>query len=494
MIDDADITDRHREPRLDVAVDGQFAGTLTADLRHELMGWVVLPLAALALAGLMALLIALLRIPGAEAVLPWNSQEFFQRGLIAHVTMAFVVWYLGVHGALTVLVTAKDLKQSGLQLAGWGVVLGRAGVYLAALGMVCLAIPAIANLGEPSPNNYIPVLVHPLYYAGLCTLALGLTLPIVRLLALIRTHRTVEPLTFGVAAAGVIFLVALVCFAAAYGLRPANADIGTINEFIMWGGGHVLQFANTALFLCAAYVLTRITLGETPVGARAFKVAMMLLVAGSAVGPLLYLTFDAGDPAQREMFTNLFWFVLPLPTAVVVLGLAALLLRRRRDFREGAPELTAVAVALGLFAYGGVLGFFESSVDTRTPGHYHAELIAVTLAFMALYFALFLPVLERRTERRRLRTWMYVLLGAGQFLHSSALYLAGFFGVARKVAGAEQGLDSWPKIASMAMMGVGGVIAVAGGVIFIVLSARLLLRRGGAGAKASAATQLKAAE
>jgi heme/copper-type cytochrome/quinol oxidase subunit 1 len=241
-------------------------------------------------------------------------------------------------------------------------------------------------------------------------------------------------------------------------------------------------------------VLTRITLGETPVGARAFKVAMMLLVAGSAAGPLLYLTYETGDPAQREMFTNLFWFVLPVPTAIVVAGLVALLFRRRGDFRDGAPELAAVAVALGLFAFGGVLGFFESSVDTRTPGHYHAELIAVTLAFMALYFALFLPVLEKRTERRRLRTWMYLLLGGGQFLHSSALYLAGSFGVARKVAGAEQGLDSWPKIVSMAMMGVGGVIAVAGGIIFIVLSARLLLRRGAAAAASGVTTQLKAAE
>ena len=71
---------------------------------------------------------------------------------------------------------------------------------------------------------------------------------------------------------------------------------------------------------------------------------------------------------------------------------------------------------------------------------------------------------------------MYGLLGTGQFLHSSALFLAGMFGVARKVAGSNQGLDSWPKIASMAVMGLGGVIAVVGGVIFIVLALRMLLR------------------
>ena len=71
-----------------------------------------------------------------------------------------------------------------------------------------------------------------------------------------------------------------------------------------------------------------------------------------------------------------------------------------------APHVTEL-----LFAAGGVMGFFEGGIDTRTPAHYHAMLIAVTLVFMTLYFALFLPLAGRRTARRKLRTAMYVLLG-----------------------------------------------------------------------------------
>ena len=74
---------------------------------------------------------------------------------------------------------------------------------------------------------------------------------------------------------------------------------------------------------------------------------------------------------------------------------------------------------------------------------------------------------------------MYLLLGGGQFLHSLGLYLAGLDGVVRKTAGAAQGLDSGWKIVTMSMMGLGGVVAVAGGVIFIVLAGRMLLARGG---------------
>src|SRR5262249_22259860 len=158
---------------------------------------------------------------------------------------------------------------------------------------------------------------------------------------------------------------------------------------------------------------------------------------------------------------------LPLPATVVCAGIAALLWRRRRDLWGGPAEVRGLAAALVLFGVGGLIGFFESSVDTRTPAHYHAMLIAVTLVFMTAYFALFLPLLDLRTTRRRLRTVMYLTLGCGQLLHTLGLFVAGTMGVARKTAGAAQGLDSPEKVFFMSIMGVGGVIAVIGGIIFI---------------------------
>jgi len=487
VIDDIDISERSRAAPLDVAVDGRFAGVLTPHFKHELFGWAALPLVSLGVAGLLALLIALLRVPGAEAVLPWSSQTFFEKALVGHVTFAFVIWYMGVHGALTVLVTAQTLGPSNSELTGAGILIGRTGLYGAGLSLILLLIPVLGDLGVPSPNNYIPVLVHPLYYAGLTLLAVSLALPILRLLTILRARRDVEPVTLGVAAAGVIYLIALGCILIAWLLRPGNLEIDALNDFVIWGGGHVLQFTNTALMLCAFYLLTRITLGETPVSGRVFSWMMLLMVAGAAMGPLLYLTYSAGDPAQRLMFTHLYWYVLPLPTTVIILGILGLLARRWKDVLAGAPEVVGMLVSLALFGFGGAIGFFESSVDTRTPAHYHAALIAVTLAFMALYFALFLPLLGLRTGRRKLRTWMYCLLGGGQFLHSLALFVAGSMGVARKTAGAGQGLDSTPKIVSLSVMGVGGLIAVIGGVIFVVLVGKLLLAHGREGVTASMA-------
>ncbi len=475
-MDDREVIARSLPPPVDVPVDGNFAGKLTPDLRAELHGWTVLPLAALALAGFLALLLALARMPGAENILPWTGQTFFQKLLVVHVSFAFVVWYLGVQGALTVVVTAQSRSAD---FGGLSILVGRTAMYGFGLSFIMLLIPALADLGEPSINNYIPLLVHPLYFAGLTLLAVSLALPIIRLLISLAHQRFVEAGTFGVACAGVIYLIALVCVVAAWFTLPPNMDIAGAAEYVMWGGGHILQFANTALMLCGFYFLVRVSLGETPLPPLWFKAMMLLLVAGAAAGPLLYLTFEGGSPAMRLTFTHLYWYALPLPAGVVMFSVAALLIRRRSDVWAGAPEVKAVAAALVLFVFGGVIGFFEGSVDTRTPSHYHAMLIAVTLGFIALYFGLLLPLLRRRTERRRLRTAMYLLLGGGQFLHSLGLYIAGLEGVARKTAGAAQDLDTATKITFMVVEGVGGVIAVTGGIIFIVLAGKLLLAKTG---------------
>ena len=254
-----------------------------------------------------------------------------------------------------------------------------------------------------------------------------------------------------------------------------------------WGAGHILQFATTALMLCVAFLIARIISGESALPPPVFKGLLLLLVAGATCGPLIYIGFDSDDPAQRVLFTSLYRYILPLPVAVVCIGVAALLYRRRDDLRRGAPEQIGVAVALVLFTFGGVIGYFESSVDTRTPAHYHAMLMAVTLVFIAAYFAVFLPMLgELRSSRRRLRVAMYLALGGGQLIHTVALFIAGAFGVVRKTAGAAQGLDSPEKIAAMSVMGLGGLIAVAGGIVFVALAGKMLLAKQNASVTATA--------
>jgi len=76
-----------------------------------------------------------------------------------------------------------------------------------------------------------------------------------------------------------------------------------------------------------------------------------------------------------------------------------------------------------------------------------------------------------------LARWQLRLYAGGQLLHVLGLAWSGGYGVPRKTAGAAQGLDSLPEVAGMAVMGLGGLIAIVGGILFVVAAGRALAGR-----------------
>ena len=123
-----------------------------------------------------------------------------------------------------------------------------------------------------------------------------------------------------------------------------------------------------------------------------------------------------------------------------------------------------------LFAAGGVIGIFISGNNVRIPAHYHGSTVGVTLALMGLVYHL-LPQLGYRAVSGRLAVLQPFLYGAGQLMHIIGLVWSGGYGVQRKVAGAEQVLGSAAEVLGMGMMGLGGLIAIIGGVLFILVVA-----------------------
>ena len=121
-----------------------------------------------------------------------------------------------------------------------------------------------------------------------------------------------------------------------------------------------------------------------------------------------------------------------------------------------------------LFGAGGSIGFVIHGSDVTIPAHYHGCIVGVTLALMGLTYLL-LPRLGYREANRRWAARQPYLYGFGQLLHVTGLLWSGGYGVQRKVSGGEQVLRSAGEIAGMGVMGLGGLIAVAGGLLFVVL-------------------------
>ena len=74
--------------------------------RRQLWQWSALAVVSLAIAGVFAGLLVLSRAPGTSESVPW-PEDFFQKGLIVHVSLSFVVWFLAVFGALNTAMAAQ---------------------------------------------------------------------------------------------------------------------------------------------------------------------------------------------------------------------------------------------------------------------------------------------------------------------------------------------------------------------------------------------------
>jgi cytochrome c oxidase subunit I len=435
-------------------------------LRRELTGWVALAVSALGVAGLFAFLLALSRVPGIESVFSWPV-GFFHKGLVIHVVFSFVIWFLAVFGALSLVASARLAGSRTRRLDG----LGLLGLAATAAAFPLLFIPALLDRGTPTLNNYVPVIIDPLYYSGLIALAVGIGCAALRLLLNVEIKALRDDgIAAAIAAAAVVFLIALLCFAMAWRLLEGGAASHDFNEALMWGGGHLLQFANTLLLVAAWGLLAGPLVSSLSSSALALASGMLLL--GALPAPAFYGLFDPFSAEQTHAFTWL-QYVLGPAAAVMAAGIVG---RLRRPWPWSQPDFLAMALSMLLFAIGGAFGLFVDGTDTRTPAHYHGVIAAVTVAFFGLFFTRFLPLLGRPAVRaRRVRLIMH-LFAWGQLAACIGLFIAGGHGTPRKVAGDAQGLADFGAMFGMGLNGFGGLIAVLGGVLFVWTVASTLLR------------------
>ncbi|MGE5793167.1 MAG: cbb3-type cytochrome c oxidase subunit I [Bacteroidota bacterium] len=334
--------------------------------------------------------------------------------------------------------------------------------------------------GQPVMSNYVPVLDEPLFLAGLVVFGVGFGLVTLRALAApARVGRAlggVDAQRFGVNAAAVSAAIALAAFAWSWLALPDRLGGQRYYELLFWGGGHVLQFTWTLLMLVAWLWLATLAGLRLALGPRVAALLFGVALAAVFATPAIYLAWPVTSLEHRSLFTWLMRFggglaILPIGLALVV-GLA----RAGRASADARPLRAALWASLALFAAGGAIGFMIKGSDVRVPAHYHGSIVGVTLALMGLAYAL-APRLGLGRPSPRLATVQPLLYGGGQLLHILGLVWSGGYGVQRKVAGSAQVLRTTEEVIGMGVMGIGGLIAVIGGVLFVVVIARAMLRR-----------------
>jgi len=379
-----------------------------------------------------------------------------------HVDLSVLVWFLSFGGALwTMNGTPRYQPLAWLAFAA------------AVAGTAVMCVAPFVERAAPVMANYVPVLDGPVFLAGLVLFGAGIALLCLRsMLAAAPVGIRISgggALRFGLNAALVASAVAACAFAWSWHALPPGLDPRIYYELLFWGGGHVLQFAYTLLMLVGWIWLASSIGARVPLSPRVATLLFAIALLSVFLTPVTYLAYDLASVEFHRAQTLLMRFggglVIP-PIALAVLW--ALWPLRGAAARE-RPLRAALIASVVLFSAGGIVGFLITSNNVRIPAHYHGSIVGVTLAMMGVVYLL-LPRLGFAAPDSRLAAWQPYVYGAGQLMHILGLFWSGGYGVQRKAAGAEQALRTAPEIAAMGLMGLGGLIAVIGGLMFLVIA------------------------
>jgi len=436
--------------------------------------WMLLAASALAASGLLALGVVSARVPVLARLL--TDTDLARRVLVVHVDLGVVVWFAALPVALFHLAAAGGRRAGRLAaVAPW----------LAAAGAVALGSGLIPGWGRPHTVNYVPLVDQPLFVAGLLLFAAAVVLSYLdrELLPLagssgapgadddgpvastLRAHRGF--LRLGAAST----LLALAVLAVAYVRLSAAGDVAAAYEQLLWGCGHVLQLATVAFVLVAWALLAAAGTGRPVAAGAAARVALGLLTVAALSVTALLAAHPAGWRYHSGYAQLMRWGLFP--SLVIFLGFVIvphLRAHRNRPRDAVARALWPLAASSILMLAGLLYGTLIRGSDLRIPGHYHATIGSVTLAYMALSLLL-LPssagadrTTARATFRDRALGRVAALYGSGQLFFSTGLMVAGTFGLGRKIYGVDQVLSGPGQRMGVALMAIGGILALAGGV------------------------------
>lgn len=426
-----------------------------------------LAVGSLILAGCFSLLLIFGRLPVVSELIA--DPKFFKRCLVLHVDLALIVWFFAFAAGLFALLPGSARANRSYVF----------GARLALVGVLTMIGGTMLPRTEPVLANYVPVIDNRVYLGGLALFFAGLCACFLNGRLFARADEPILARTrFGELRIGLdamtalktcaaAFVTAALCFVAAGITTPRDLPAEVYYELLFWGGGHVLQVANVAAMLAAWLILLGSVLGQDILSRRAARWLFAALLAPHLVSPFLALA-GSTTSAYRIGATRLMQFGI-FPVVLIVLGVCVARLAAKRAWSFRDIRLSGLAMSVALTLCGFVLGACIRGSNTMIPAHYHAAIGAVTAAFMTLTYLLLEPLGFAAPEGRLRRAlpWQVACFGGGQVIFAIGFGFAGLHGLGRKAYGAEQHVRTLAEHVGLGVMGLGGLLAVAGGLLYL---------------------------
>ncbi|XOV86503.1 MAG: cbb3-type cytochrome c oxidase subunit I [Pseudomonadota bacterium] len=429
--------------------------------------WLWLSVLALLWAGVFSVLLVLARTPYIGEIVPFT--DFFHTALVIHVDLSVLVWIMAFAGVLWSLVARAGR-----------IAVHQVTFYLVAIATFTITISGFVPDARPIMSNYIPVLDNPLFKTGLALFCLGIGAQVLTAMSITpplgRVIDRAGVIRFGLNCAAISVLVTLMAFIWSWAAVPEQLTGSVYYEYLFWGGGHLLQFTYVLLMMVCWVWLVDVAGLKLIVSERVIVLLFCVGLLAVFLAPLIYYSYPVTSVEHRELFTWLMSFGGSLSTFPLGLAIYIGLVSNRPGDERTRCAHSALMTSLLLFGIGGLIGFLIQGSDVTIPAHYHGCIVGVTLALMGTAYEILarLGAAPLNFRWANIQLWVY---GSGQLLHITGLVWSGGYGVQRKVAGAEQGLDSLERIAGMGLMGFGGLLSAIGGFLFVIIAIRVLMAR-----------------
>lgn len=379
-------------------------------------------------------------------------------------------------------------------------------------GMLIVNATVLAGKADVLFTSYPPLQAHPLYYLGMILFAVGaliVTALFFATLVVARRERTyagsIPLVSFGALTAAIIAVIALLHGAAIYiptflwSLGLMNVD-PQIYRMVWWGLGHSSQQINVAAHVSIWYLLAGLTVGGVVLNEKISRMAFVLYILFISMASAHHLLVDPGmGPAWKIWNTSYAMYLAVLASMVhgftVPAGIE--MGQRLRGYTRGTfewlkkapwsdPGFSGMALSVVIFGFlGGVTGVTIGTEQIniiahntlRVPGHFHTTVVGGTaLAFMAVTYYVLPLIFGKRVAFWGLAKIQPYLFGIGIVILAMSMIFQGIFGVPRRhwdvaFSNAPFPVEYHPAVQLFqATMGIGGLLAIAGGLAYVVIA------------------------
>lgn len=383
---------------------------------------------------------------------------------------------------------------------------------LMVLGMLVVNTMVLQGRADVLFTSYPPLQAHPLYYVGIILFAVGaliVTGLFFATLVVARRERTYEgsiPLvSFGALTAAIIAVITLLHGAVIY-IPTLLWSLGymtidpQVYRMVWWGLGHSAQQINVAAHVSIWYLLAALTVGGVVVNEKISRMAFVLYVLFISMASAHHLLVDPGmGPAWKVWNTSYAMYLAVLASMVhgftVPAGIE--MGQRLRGYTRGIfewlkkapwsdPGFSGMALSIVIFGFiGGITGVTIGTEQIniivhntlRVPGHFHSTVVGGTaLAFMAVTYYVLPLIFRKRVAFWGLARIQPYIFGIGIVILSMSMIFQGIFGVPRRhwdvsFANAPFQVEYHPAVQMFqATMGIGGLLAIVGGLAFVVIA------------------------